>query len=68
MAVPYYDKIMEGDVAFFMESEHTSVKGEAQTYMIYFKHLYRLMKQDKQPQFVEYIRKLTSLCAQYHKS
>lgn len=68
MAVPYYEQIMEGNVEFFMQNDYSKVNGEALNYIIYFKHLYQQMKPEQRPRFVEYVRKLTELCAQYHNS
>ena len=66
MTIPYYEMIMERDVDFFMENNYSEVKGDALNYIVYFKHLYQQTKPEYRSKFVDYVRKLTELCHQYH--
>lgn len=66
MEGPYYSKIKNGDVSFFMEGSFEEIDNpEVQGHIYYFKELYDLMSEENRPEFVLYVQKLTELCHSY---
>ena len=66
MTQPYYDKIKNGDVTFFLEGSFEEIdNSEVQGYIYYFKELYHLMLEENKPEFVVYVQKLTELSHSY---
>ena len=69
MAYPYYDKIRNGDVSFFLESSFAEIDNpEVQGHIYYFKELYHLMSQEHRYEFVKYVQELTESCHMYFTS
>ena len=69
MAGPYYDRIQNGDVSFFMEGTFSEIDNpEVMGHIHYFKDLYHDISDDNKPIFVEYVQKLTYLCKQYYNN
>jgi hypothetical protein len=66
MHQPYYEKIKNGDVSFFMDSSFEEIDNpEVQGHIYYFKELYHLMPEENRLEFVGYVQKLTELCHSY---
>ncbi len=69
MAYPYYDKIITGDVSFFLDNTfHDIDNPEVQSHIYYFKELYRFMPEEHRGEFVNYVRELTETCHLYFES
>jgi hypothetical protein len=69
MAYPYYDKIRNGDVSFFLEGSFEEIDNpEVQGHIYYFKELYQLMPEDHREEFVKYVQSLTESCHMYFAS
>jgi hypothetical protein len=68
MAYPYYDKILNGDVSFFLESSFDNIDNpEVQGHIYYFKEIYQIMPEQYRSEFIKFVQKLTEQCHYYFK-
>jgi hypothetical protein len=67
MAEPYYDRICNGDISFFMENSFSEINNkEVMGHIHYFKELYQTTSEENKMDFIRYVQKLTELCHLYH--
>ena len=69
IASPYYDRICEGDVSFFLEGTFSEIdNSEVIGHIHYFKELYLLMPEEYKPEFVVFVQEITKKCHSYFLS
>lgn len=66
MTLPYYERIFDGDVSFFMEGTFSEIDNtEVLGHIHYFKDLYQMLPEEFKQEFVNFVQKLTFICHNY---